>query len=967
MGFDLDWQSVGIGYGAGLLTGYAIYQSRHVLGAIRNTFSSQVDSAQSFATMGGDRRYVNELTKYALKSHLFHDAIDLSDILVEPRFIPDRELALSVDEDEALRKPFEIVPFVPDHPYLHQAYNIETVGIEDLGFGDRSIALLGLPGSGRTTALMSIALWSMGKLEFNSVKDPVEERIEAEAKDLSRDERDERARTRVAIEQRAKEQIREDLGVDISEVDSSAFVPPFRRMAPIYVHLANVRLSSRSWRGEVDPAEPLIRALQYQTGNITSKTIPRKIYRFLDEGVCLILLDGLDELPMAEQHQKIAWLHALLDEYSQNFIITTGPACGYGGLQQVGFTPVHLRPWSYSNTKTYIDKLATHWSEISGQRRASIDEEQQEQLLHNTWALNPFEITMKVRSQLADHDFDPDFTDYDGWTRSYLENRLEDADDIMPMLANAAELQLENHFFTLNDWVDIEIALAIEGYTPPQTDTPASADDNFENEPDEFEAFETSSDTFEEDFEQEDEAVFYETPDDDFSVFEEADFEENPTAESAPIVAHENEEIDETEASEEEVKDETKEARQIRRMVNKLLSTLIKSGLVERYQGNRYRFRQSYIASYLASRNLVDAGADMLIERADNTQWSQAIAYASSGMDIASAVEAKMSNTTDILYNNILDVVQWLRYSDELVDWRKKYMNYLGQMFVAPSQYMTGRERIAAALVTTRDSFLQNIFGRSTKHNNPDVRKLSILALGVMQNEDFLNNFYGFLNDPNDDVRIASAIAIGNLHTEQAIELLSETLFNTSSERVQQAITETFADMPDVGYEILWELLTDEQYKEMLRVRRAGVYGMKRIHTDWSLELIYRTYLNEQQWFVKQTAQTAFVDRQSQRNKGIHAYPQITTLPWLRDWSEKQEDETVMEASGVELLTMALREPQTVTRFLATTATGQLGVYQSIPNLYQLLNDQEAVIRDTAYRALSDLQLRMGKPLPLAN
>ena len=971
--FDIDWQSAGIGYGGGLLTGYAIYQSRHVINAIRKGLTSQADSAQSFATMGGDRRYTNELTKYAQHAHLFNQAVELGDILVEPRFIPNREIATVIEEEGERRNPFEAVPIVPDHPSLHQPYNINTISIEDLGRGDRAVALLGQSGSGRTTALHSIALWSMGKIQFSKAPDMVQERLKEEDEQLSRQERDERAKALVAIEQRAKEQLREESGADVGEELQSAFIPPFRRMAPIYIHLANVRLGN-SWRGQVDPAEPLIRALQYQTGRITSKTVPRKIYRFLNEGVCLLLLDGLDELSPADQLQKLAWLRALLDVYNQNFMIVTGSTQGYGMLQQIGFTPVYQRPWSYQDTKMYVQKLSTRWGDITNQRRLTIDEDQQAELFKGLWGLNPFETTMKIRSQLVNDEHDPEHDDFAGWTHDYLSHAFEDAEDALPMMAHAAQLQLDHHFFTLTEWADIEIAeesgKPVRSKSTP-TDT-QTVSESFESDfAEEFGSSSANDDDFEADFD----TFRADTGDDDFDEFgvedEEtdfSDFEEAELSSSSSAYTFESSSenaVDGADATEEDPKDETKEDRQIRRSVAKLLSTMLKIGLIERYRGNQYRFRDSHIAGYLASQTLVTADKKVLREKALKPNWSQAIAFASAQMDISPAVEVKMQSQTNILHTNILDVAHWLRYADDLVEWRNKYLTYLGQMLVAPSQYLTSRERIAAALVTTRDPNSRKIFGRGTKHDNPDVKRLSILALGVFQQADLMDNLSYFLDDATDEVRVAAALALGNLHTEEAHNLLLEELMETNYESVQQVISETFADDPEFGYQTLWELLNDDKYKDRVRVRRAAVLGVKRLRTDWSLIEIYRIYVESQQWYVQSTAQLAFTELQSQRNKGAQSYPQITTLPWLREWSLTLEDESATEASGIELLNRAMRESDPMIRYLATSNSGQLGVYENMPDIYKLLSDQEDAIRDTAFRALVDLQMKMGYPLPI--
>lgn len=942
MGFDFDWQNFGVGYGAGLATAYALYRSRGIFRSLQRGFSSQADSAQSFATMGGDRRYSNELTKYAMKSHLLHERVDLSDILIEPRFIPSREIA-SLQEEEDVRNPFEFVPIVPDHPYLHQPYNINTVNIEELGYGDRALALLGLPGSGRTTALLAIALWSMDKIEFGLPHDPVKDRLQNEENEMSRKERDERAKARVAIQSRAVEQLREEIGFDYGEENASAFIPPFRQMAPFYVHLANVRLGNRDWRGSVDPAEPLIRALQYQTGNVTSKTMPRKVYRFLNEGVALVLLDGLDELSAIEQRQKTAWLEAFLDQYNKNFVIASGPACGYGHLQQIGFTPVHLRPWSYQNSKTYVEKINSNWSGIVDKRRATVDETLREEILPTMRGLNPHEITVKLWNQFHEESPDLESHDFSTWTGQFLSAQFDSAGDALPMMSRAASLQLDHHFFTLNQWVELE---QTQGTSTPAPQSRAKS--RIEEVAAEFD------DDLDDAFGDEDE------DEEDFAEFENAEL----AAYTVTPEFAEEEKLDEEPASEEEKKDESKEARQVRRTVSKLLSELLKAGLLERYQGNRYRFRHAHIASYLGSLSLEHVPEDAVIEKSHHPAWTLSIGYLSRLRPINQVVEAKMAQAGDILRSNLLDIATWLRYADDLAEWRKGFLNYMGKMFVSPAQYLTTRERITAALVTSRDEGIENIFSRGTQSDNTDIRRLAVLGLGTLQDESNIGNLSYFLTDNTDEVKVAAALAISNMHSEEAFTILSETLFDTHAESMQQVIAESFADMPDDGFPLLWELVNNAEYADKIRVRRAAVFGLKRMRTDWSLIDIYRVYLDETQWYVKSAAQSAFTERQSRRGKGIQSYPEITALPWLRDWSLSLEDESATEASGIQLLTRAMQESDPVIRYLATTTSGQLGILENIREIYNALYDQEEAIRDTAYRALADIQLQLGERLP---
>src|SRR5690606_1970160 len=115
-------------------------------------------------------------------------------------------------EDEVARSVYEMIPTIPDHPYLQAPYNVETLTISELADGATALALLGAPGSGRTTALLAIALHSLGKVRFDPPVDSVQERLDAEEAKLEEKERAVRVQERIVMQQRAKERLANEIG-----------------------------------------------------------------------------------------------------------------------------------------------------------------------------------------------------------------------------------------------------------------------------------------------------------------------------------------------------------------------------------------------------------------------------------------------------------------------------------------------------------------------------------------------------------------------------------------------------------------------------------------------------------------------------------------------------------------------------------------------------------------------------------
>lgn len=918
MGFDfnLDGPSFGLGVGAGLGISFAIYQARHLIGSMRRSVEEQAASAQSAALRSADRRYINFLAQTCQQSHLLGLQVNLTDILVEPRFITAPSPVDVPDEDD-LPGVFDVVPRIHDFPYLYAPYNIETLSIDELGRGERALALLGLPGSGRTTALLAIALWTLSAVDFKPAGDRVQAMLDAEFGDLRDDERVQRMKDALMIEERARQQVAKERGEEYVESDGrSSGLSVFRQLVPIYVHMADLLLDTDEYGQDVDPAEPLVRALQYRAGGVTAKTLPGFIYRRLAAGQALLLIDGYDDLPADERPTHTAWLQALLDLYASNFIIVAGPAAGYGDLSAAGFTPVFLRPWNDVDIAAGVESWARSWKKIATRRSSEPEPDLIEQLKGRSRALPAVDVALQTW-----HFFhDPASTaGRDGWVRSYITRLFPAAEEKIADLSELAVLQTEEGFITQQRLVELAL-----GTTPVSAAAELSADDES--------LFETSGSSEAEDLEA-------------------ALFGDETAAAPSPPAEPAMDDMDPT---------DPKVAKRIAKEKAALLQSLQKSGLLVAFRGGRFRFRHGMVAAYLASLRLVNAAEETLVEKAADSRWLQVLAYASTHTPIDAAVRVRLEAPADMLHENTLEVARWLAYAGPRAAWRGELLTRLGNMFVAPAQYPLLRERIATALVGTRIPAVLGIFNKAVTRPQLDVRRLSSLALGAIGSEEAINHLARVLESgAESELELAAGLALGAIGTQEALDVMLDALA-TGSEQLRRAVAEAFAAIPDTGHPILYEAVNHDEGE----IRRAAIFGLRRIRTNWALTTIYRRFMEDPDWRVRSAAQEGLQGIQLGETGVVRAYPGVESLPWLLGWAREMGDALPQNADGYGMLQMALQEGEVLYRSLAALASGQLGLLDNVRGLYEALYDEHDVVREAAHRALADLQQRLGTPLP---
>jgi HEAT repeat protein len=946
--FNFSPENFGLGLIAGWGSAYALYRARNLIQETRESITGSARRTREFAARSADAAYLKDILKFIQQDHLAGSAVDLAELVVEPRFLPARPLVAPREED-IVPDVYYVIPQVHDYPYLHAPYNLETLSIEDLDNGDRQLAILGLPGSGRTTALHAIALWSMGEVNFEPPKDQVQLQLEEEERSAaeSKAESARRYTERVRVEDLAEEALADKGGVELEgQRTGRRSGLPFRQLTPMYTHLANVQVDAGEFGRNVDPAEPLVRALQSYVGYATRLKIPRNIYKRLEEGKVLLLLDGLDEIPAERQPAILEWLRQFQQTYSNNFIIVTGSPRGYGGLLKAGYTPVFLSPFDDRQTDDLAVFLANNWGALSGERRRRnvvMDDETIQQVKAKARRYSPNELML--RAWCLYHN--PAHTDVSQWFDHWLGQRLPNADleSLVPRLSKAAELQIKHGHIQVEN---LDRALLTLTSDLPETDddTPAEPVAVDDTAPAPASGGSDLDDAL-------DQLSDYALNDDLDSLAQEISAE---TTETDP-------EIDDLlSVLDVDTNVQKYDKSRLSKETSQFLKQMTKAGILHGNRDGTYRFAQPLVASYYASLTLLDKRFDKVLRYSYEPAWRDAMIFAGANLPLDDLVRVRLEDPVDILLTNLLDVAQWLRYVSGKAEWAPALMRRLGTLFAANNQYLVVRERIAAALVSAGTRNALRIFQRSLTHPDPDVRRLAVLAIGALRVEELTVDVAPLLNDELEDVSLAAIMALGSIGTQEALEEIAIVLTGNPSEVLRQASAETFAAVPKEGYPVLFEAVKDED----IMMRRAAIFGLRRIKSPWALISLYETSMDDDQWYVKSAAEQVFLNMQyGDIASGPRRYPRPESIPWVSEWLASLGDAgRVINGDGNLILRKALEEGDEDVQFFAVNNIGQLGLYEQTEMLYKALRHRDPAIRSAAFRALTDVQMQINKTLP---
>ncbi len=329
--FRIDHLSYWLGF---LSAGIALWLYKKIkasLPKIQEIKDKGIEVARQHQLSADEIYYNLNVLETAQGQHLTGAFFPLDTIIIPPlllppplEFDPNREVAQNLSTASITAK---VLPYLPDWPELNAQYPVPTLTpAEALQKGAR-IVLVGNAGAGKTTTLSCLAS-------------------------------------------------------QIANRDKSTGV--LANLMPIFLHILDINFPDEIKEND-DVVEILLDACLAQNPGRSSSSVRRHLKSAISDNRAILLLDGMDELNQKEHQNAVSWLGKLFEAQKELRVMATGSANHAGGLIQLGFFPMALKPWNSLEIDSFVEKWALAW--YTSPKQQKTEHSSQAYLLKN-WIKN---------------------------------------------------------------------------------------------------------------------------------------------------------------------------------------------------------------------------------------------------------------------------------------------------------------------------------------------------------------------------------------------------------------------------------------------------------------------------------------------------------------------------------------------------------------------------------------------------
>jgi HEAT repeat protein len=227
------------------------------------------------------------------------------------------------------------------------------------------------------------------------------------------------------------------------------------------------------------------------------------------------------------------------------------------------------------------------------------------------------------------------------------------------------------------------------------------------------------------------------------------------------------------------------------------------------------------------------------------------------------------------------------------------------------------------------------------------------------------------IHDKRADVQIEALRTLGEIGGQAAVDALAEALLELDDEP-RRVAAEALARCGRAGWDLIKEgaTLSDDQGEDVVRVRRAAVFGLACIDQPWARDRLLTMQREDPQWAVRSSATDALrligLGDEESEEAALDVTPlDRDSLGWLVQWSAVKGQSIGRGQAAEQALQRALDDLEPNVRLAAVHTYAHLGDKASIPALVNKLKDENPQVRDAAYHALVEIARRRGEIVSL--
>lgn len=386
----------------------------------------------------------------------------------------------------------------------------------------------------------------------------------------------------------------------------------------------------------------------------------------------------------------------------------------------------------------------------------------------------------------------------------------------------------------------------------------------------------------------------------------------------------------------------------------KEFQNLVDAGIVRECYENRIFFSHPSFTSYLAAytTNALSSSVSVLSmpEWNNPSRWStrlQTFKYLPYTPDVDQIVNKYLQLDDEITYVNLLNISRWSKNIPNTSQWYGKVLRSLAAIVQKEDNSLSLRARAMLALASTGDSGIAPFIKGMLGSGKASFRQLAALGCGLLQDVSAIDTLTHLLTDPVPTVHRAASLALINIGSRTAIDAVAYLLLN-GTEQQRQAAAEAITNHPIESVGILQE----GSAMDDLHVRRAVVFGLKRIAKPWAKDILQKMSIEEKEWVVRDAAVHAVEALSQEYTVGIYPLKPPSETPWLLAFAGERGLGISPGKSANDLLLMALKEGSEEQKIAALSYLKCLCEPIGLDLIIRFIKTSQGEIKESAFNTL---------------